>query len=152
MKSLEYILASTNPDYTVVAGGFLKPREWFEHSILWTDEYLEGYFYSRTYRGTYDHQVLKEEFYVPGREPDTDAVQLLNRSSVDPFFMGFMARGKADLSVLVPQRSGREHSAFTLKTCAEFLESVEMHMCEGKSFLVLKFNFNVIPSGNYRDD
>jgi hypothetical protein len=137
MESLEYILATTDPDYTVVAG------EWFEHSgaILWTDEYLEGYFYSRTYRGTYDHQVLKEEFYVPGREPDTDAVQLLNRSSVDPFFMGFMARGKADLSVLVPQRSGREHSAFTLKTCAEFLESVEMHTCEGKQFLVLKFNF-----------
>ena len=100
---------------------------------------LEGYFYNRTYRGTYDHLI--EEFYVPDREPDTDAVQLLNRSSVDPFFMGLMARGKADLSVLFPQRSGREHSAFTLKTCAEFLESVEMHTCEGKQFLVLKFNF-----------
>ena len=63
---------------------------------------------------SYDHPI--EEFYVPAREPDTDAVALLSRSSVDPFFMGLMARGKADLSVLVPQRSGREHSAFTLNT------------------------------------
>lgn len=120
MESLEYILATTDPDYTVVTGCTLKPREFFEHSILWTDEHLEGYFYSRTYRGSYDHPEMIEEFYVPAREPDTDAVALLIRSLVDPFFMGLMARGKADLSALVPQRSGREHSAFTLKKCAEF--------------------------------
>jgi hypothetical protein len=133
MESLEYILASTNPDYTVVAGCF----QWYgKYSILWTDENLNGYFYIRTYRGP----EMTEEFEVPGRKPDVDAVALLNRSSVDPFFVG-LARGKADLSVLVPQRSGRDHSAFTLKACAEFLESVQMHTCDGKHFLVLKFNF-----------
>ena len=84
---------------------------------------------------------MMEEFEAPGRETDTDAVALLSRFSVDLFFMGLMARGKADLSLLVPRRSGREHSAFTLKHCAEFLESVEMHTCEVKHFLVLKFNF-----------
>ena len=98
------------------------------------------------YRGSYDSFEMMEEFEVSGRETDIDAVELLNRSSVDSFFMGLMARGKADLSVLLTRRSGHEHSGHTLKTCAEFLESAEMHTCEGKSFVVLKFNFE-IPSG-----
>ena len=107
---------------------------------------MDGYFYSRTYlvtAGNMDPET-EEDFEIPGREPDVVAVELIKRSSVDPFFMGLVARGKVDLSVLVNRRTeGNEH---TLKRCAEFLESVQMHTCEGKYFLVLKFDF-AIPSG-----